>query len=139
MQYSGEHGSRLGDHSNSRHGSTRDMRTTLYKRYEAPAKTRSTFSAKHQWDGTSTSYDPYRKLILSHIFQAGAGYLVRDDFRQSYSTFGGEYLASDEFWSAYGISLKQAQYDRQWLYGILLGSTKTVSYTHLTLPTILLV
>ena len=110
--------------ASTRSRSNAHRRTELYRRYDAPAKTQPTFSPKHQWNGTSTTYDPYRKLILAHIYQAGAGYLVNVHFTESYSALRGEYLAMDDFWNNYQVSLKQAQYDRQWLYGMILGSNK---------------
>ena len=56
--------------------------------------------------------------------QVGAGYLVQPDFLAKYAAERGEFLFSDEFWNRCGISVKQAHYDRTYLYGIIVATNR---------------
>ena len=41
-----------------------------------------------------------------------------------YSKLGNEYLKSDIFWTLYKVSYPQANYDKEYLYGILVSATR---------------
>ena len=134
------------NHSHSSH-STRSKRTA-HLRYEAAPKARPAFGIKHGWDGSRSTFEMFQRMIEGYLLQVGAGYLVNPHFLKMYENEGGDYFLSDDFWSCYNISVKQGQYYRKYLYGILVTTNrkrdskhilKPVSYTHLTLPTILLV
>jgi len=56
--------------------------------------------------------------------QVGAGYLVQPNFLAKYAAERGEFLFSDEFWNCYEISVKQACYDRTYLYGIIVATNR---------------
>jgi len=109
------------DGSNS---SNSQRRTTIYHRYESAPKARAALSLKVEWDGTRTKFEPYQRLIEGHLLQVGAGYLIDPAFLEQYEQLGVEYLYSDDFWIKYSIPVKQAQYDRKYLYGILVSSNR---------------
>ena len=57
--------------------------------------------------------------------QVGAGYLVDSSFLKEYEEYGPEYIHGDDFWYKHQIPVKQAKYDRNYLYGILLASNSS--------------
>ena len=59
--------------------------------------------------------------------QVGAGYLIDEHFLKMYTVLGSDYLFTEEFWHKYGIGQKQAQYDRTYLFGMIV-STSTNAY-----------
>ena len=99
-------------------------RRALYKRHEEPFKSRSAFSMKIRWDGKRSTFESYKDLIEAWLLQAGAGYLINPDFLAKYNTYGTDYFLSTEFWDLYGINVRQADYDRKYLFGILKATNR---------------
>ena len=99
-------------------------RSSVYRRFELPAKPCSLFGVKTQWTGEQNTFKPYMKLIEGWLCQVGAGYLLNPDFQKQYKLLGEDYFSSDDFWNKYGISVNQARFDKEYLYGILLTSNR---------------
>ena len=89
-------------------------------------KPRSSLSEKVKWDGGYSSFHRYKKQILGHLHQSGASYLGVESFQTRYlrNERNGEmcYIYTQSFKETYGISVAQAEMDRNWLYGMLLSS-----------------
>ena len=51
--------------------------------------------------------------------------MINNSFLKAYEETGTEYLFSEEFWSKYNIPVKQAQFDKKYLYGILVASNRS--------------
>ena len=60
------------------------------------------------------------------MLQVGAGYLVNKSFLKSYQEEGIDYIYSRAFWDKFGISQAQARYDKKYLYGILVASSRSM-------------
>ena len=58
-------------------------------------------------------------LVIGHLQQINASYMVSPEFLAQYTIQGETYLKSKEFKDKYGIHYKQAKYDREFLYGVL--------------------
>ena len=93
-------------------------------RYEAPYKPRQAFGQKYVWDGTISTFDTYQSLLEGFLTQVGAWYLVQPDFLRKYKEERAGYFVTDEFYNTYGVSLKQADYDKRYLYGILVSTNR---------------
>ena len=63
-------------------------------------------------------------MIEGFLLQVGAGYLVSQNFLETYLEEGTEYIYSIDFWNKHGISQPQAVYDRKYFYGILVASNR---------------
>ena len=100
---------RWSSQNNSKHEKPKDgsshtsRQSESYLCYDVPAKARSPFAIKYQWDGKTSSFEKYEKMIEGHLLQVGAGYLVDDYFLQKYDELHGEYFIADEFWLRYGF------------------------------------
>ena len=104
-------------------------RLNLYQRYEAAPKHRPPFALKYIWDGSTSTFDRYCKLIEGFLMMVGAGYLIHPTFLKRYREMGGEYFTSEEFWQSHKVTVPQAKYDRQYLYGILVTSNRDKEHT----------
>ena len=71
-------------------------------------------------------FDTFQKTIEGWIGQIGLAYMFDRDFLKKYKELGGEYFTTDKFWDKYGISLKQAQYDRKHMYSMLRMTTRGI-------------
>ena len=87
-----------------------------------PAKCRAKVDTI-KWDGLSHSFRSFKRAIEGHLIQVGAGYLTQPQFVETYKETGKDFLISSAFWSLYKVSMAQALYDREYLYGILLTAT----------------
>ena len=106
-------------------GSIRSMRKEDYRRNESPPKSRSNVSSdKLQWDGKRSTYATFAADLVGTLLRLGLGYLVNEDVMDAYAKEGMDYIKSDPFWAEFGISVKQFKYDVNYLYGLLLSSTK---------------
>jgi hypothetical protein len=99
--------------------------------WNGPLKTRRQFNETFSWNGNRARFWEYRQAIMGHLLQVGAGYLLDNDFLTEYEIHRAshqhmEYLTSEAFWSKHGVPFAQAQYDRQYLYGILLSLTRKI-------------
>ena len=99
-------------------------RASHKNRYSNTYKTRPALGIKYQWDGSRAKFKEYERLLAGYLIQVGAGYLVNPNFLTRYEEEGTEHIYSDEFWDKYGIPYRQAKYDRQYLYGILVVSNR---------------
>jgi hypothetical protein len=109
-------------------GGSRRSRSRL-EPWNRPAKARSKFNEKITWNGTRASFREYRKAIEGHLLQADAGYLIDPDFLMAYEVHKAdqqhmEYLKSDKFWSKHEVPFAQARSDKQYLYGMLVSSSR---------------
>ena len=71
------------------------------------------------------TFESHQCKVEGYLLQVGAGYLINNSFLKAYEDNGPEYLFSEEFWSKYTIPVKQAQFDRKYLYGILVASNRS--------------
>src|SRR5687767_1261039 len=69
---------------------------------------------KISWDGMSSTFAKFKKLLEGHLIQVGAGYLIESRFYKVYLHFGEEYFKSDQFWYTHRISEYQAAYDKEY-------------------------
>jgi hypothetical protein len=81
----------------------------------------------------NSTFIEFRKNVEGHLHQAAAGYLTQSSFLSHYrhSDDKNAYLKSNAFWETHNISFKQAVFDREYLYGILV--TATAASTHMTI------
>ena len=106
--------------SSSSYGSS----VLTYGRDKTKVKTRAKFSEKLIWDGRRTAFKALSNLIMGHLHQVNASYMVNPSFLQKYSSKGSRYLKSSRFKRRFGISYEQALYDRKYLFGILQTVTR---------------
>ena len=76
------------------------------------------------WNGKIKTFSEYQSGIEGFLLQVGADYLTKSDVFQGVLQQGESYFMSEEFKSSYGISYRQAKYDMQYLFGILLTTTR---------------
>ena len=117
--------SQIGGSSVSTNG-RKQARSTHHLRYDAPAKARSAINTKGTWDGMRSTFDMYKIKVEGHLMQVGAGYLLDEHFQNMYKLKGFEYIISDEFWSLYGVGIKQAKYDKTYLFGVIVSTNSNV-------------
>ena len=87
-----------------------------------PYKARPQFNTV-KWEGMSATFRHFKRAIEGHLIQVGAGYLIQPAFVINYEEAGLTYLSSLAFWDIYKISIQQAHFDRQYLYGMLITAT----------------
>ena len=54
--------------------------------------------------------------------------MTQPAFIQIYKELKSNFFKSDVFWNLYKVSLAQAQYDREYLYGILVTATMNMQH-----------
>ena len=118
------------NHSHDSNNSTRSKRTA-HLRYEAAPRPRSPFGLKHRWDGQRSTFESYQRMIEGYLIMVGAGYIINPHFLSNYEKEGVEYLLSDDFWARYNTSIKQAQFDKKYLYGILVTTNRNRDNKHI--------
>ena len=96
------------------------------------AKSRSTMNHKISWNGNRQTFDEYRNKVEGHLLQVGAGYLIDPVFLDKYATHGIHYFEESGFYDAFLVSIPQARWDSQYLYGILKSSLTCRSNPHLS-------
>jgi hypothetical protein len=96
------------------------------------AKARSTMNQKITWDGHRQTFDAYKNQVEGHLLQVGAGYLTNQSFLDAYAKEGPGFFHDPRFYEDFGISIPQARWDKEYLYGILKSSLKCHSNPHLT-------
>ena len=94
---------------------------------QKPAKLRTKFDSV-KWDGMSSTFRIFKKALEGHLLQVGAGYLTQPAFIQIYKELKTIFLKSNVFWNLYKVSFAQAQYDREYLYGILVTATMNMQH-----------
>jgi hypothetical protein len=107
---------------------SRRLRSRL-EPWDKPEKARNKFTDKTTWNGTRATFREYRKMIEGHLLQVNAGYLIDPEFLAEYEVqkATGEhmtFLTSETFWYKYNVPFLQAKSDKQYLYGILVSSTR---------------
>jgi hypothetical protein len=107
-----------GKKSSSLSVSSSDERSLRFKQYKVQPKI-----DKVTWDRFNFTFWTFCHAIEGHLYQAGAGYLVDQHFIHTYQKLGEQYIKSDIFWKLYKISLPQALYDTEYLYGMLVTAT----------------
>ena len=95
------------------------MRAAKYRNLiNQPAKPRANI-VKPQWDGARGSFDQYAKKLEGLLQQQGAGYLLNEEFQETYAMRGLDWCATPDFYNQHRISYNQAKFDINYLYGVL--------------------
>ena len=81
-----------------------------------------------KWDEMSSTFRIFKRALEGHLLQVGARYLTQPAFIQIYKELKTNFLKSDVFWNLNKLSLAQAQYDREYLYGILVTTTMNLQH-----------
>ena len=64
------------------------------------------------------------KLLEGHLCQVNGSYMITQEFLMTYQK-DCSYINTKDFYSKYRVNVNQAQYDRQYLFGILQTVTRT--------------
>ena len=86
--------------------------------------TRSKLNDKVYWDGLRQSFNKFEKLVDGHLLQVGAGYIADSTFLSTYLKEGRAYVETERFFDLHDVHIKQAQWDRRYMYGILKSTTR---------------
>ena len=111
--------------------SSRSAKTKTEKEQEAELRLRNKpftqqpkFDSSLKWNGTSATFRIFSRALEGHLVMGGAEYMTNPKFIQEYQNFGAEYLNYKSFWEAYKVSHPQANFDRHYLYGMLMLATQ---------------
>ena len=125
--------SRATNKSARTHGSLSSYSSSIFTTdKDCKIKTRAKFSEKIIWDGRRTAFTALSNLIMGHLHQVNASYMVNPSFLKRYINEGSKYLKSPKFTSRFGVNYNQALYDRKYLFGILQTVTRAggAGYKH---------
>ena len=120
------------DDQSTRSRSTRSQlsrRSLAQEPWNKPEKVRSKINEKVVWNGSRATFREYRKSIEGHLLQVNAGYLIDTNFLTDYMEHQAvgqhrDYLNSEAFWAEHNVSFAQAKSDKQYLYGILVSTSR---------------
>src|SRR5688500_18345443 len=76
----------------------------------------------------NVSFAKFKRILEGHLIQVGAGYLLDAAFLQNYALLGHEWFTEDSFWKMCKVTTSQADFDREYLYGILVSTTSNMQH-----------
>ena len=89
-----------------------------------PYKTRPMFPMSKTWNGDTKTFKEFRCLLEGFLLQAGVGYLFDKAVLAGYRELGESYFHTGTFYERFRLNTSQVEYDKSYLYGILLSATR---------------
>ena len=106
--------------------SVRSWRSANHERTRGKYKVRSMITSdKIQWNGRRSSFPEFQTDLEGTMMKLGLGYMLDKEVQAAYRAQGKSLGKEEWFYEDYGINFNQLKHDVQYLYGVLLSSTKS--------------